>query len=188
MIKFRGKRIDNGEWVYGDFMTTHPNPTIIISNDPTEMENFTHVVSETVGMYIGIIDGHGNEIYVGDIIRHRYPIRDTQVHEGDNIPNGIYIEPMEAIIVTEDLTVKFEGGELGGEGPDQFLIPINHLEYQWDEEAVKNAISYGGRDIFDWNETSDGDLQCLLDDNGLDNLEELLTYITGIEVVGNIHD
>jgi uncharacterized phage protein (TIGR01671 family) len=74
VIKFRGKRVDNGEWVYGDVWSM-PNNGFAIVNDGNqwcESKNFSPilVIPETVGQFIGQTDKNGVEIYENDIVRH----------------------------------------------------------------------------------------------------------------------
>ena len=77
-ILFRGKRIDNGEWVEGNYIFEDFD-RVGIHQIGTIIQCF--VIPKTVGQFTGLLDKKGKKIFEGDIVKHEGKIYEVKYLE-----------------------------------------------------------------------------------------------------------
>lgn len=89
-IKFKAKRLDNGEWVEGSL--TYSQGIAYIHRKESDEDDRCYltpykVIPETVCQFTGMMDEDCNEIWEGDIVRDNYDLLGI-----DNLYEVVYIE------------------------------------------------------------------------------------------------
>lgn len=176
--KYRGKRIDNGQWIVGGLViSSRWRYYIVIDNigihDDFDHVNFMYVEIDpgTVGEYTGMKDMNGKEICAGDIIECFYMNLSYQ-QKGNYPPPNIEVEEYEVVRNVD--VVKFEYGSFNFCG-----LPIGFDKLTGVEcEPDYNTLSVRLKSIWD---------------NNIDNIREEYPYLTvenfyNYNIIGNIHD
>lgn len=85
-IKYRGKRIDNGEWVYGYYLQEYNN--LSFEYFIFDYKKYHDVIPESIGQWTNLTDKNKTEIYHKDI--YKFPSGHIAIIEWNNGGFGYY--------------------------------------------------------------------------------------------------
>lgn len=134
-IAFRGKRKDNGEWVYGAYFQGNIVERILIDINRPIMYD---IDPKTVGQYTGLNDKNGKQIYEGDIVKC---VSELYTNFGET-PTGRYATDFYEILVKTDDSYCFGSRKIGRKiGKDYISTPVLKICAEKYYEVIGNIYN-----------------------------------------------
>lgn len=89
-IKFRGKNIHTGQWLYGNYHCEGKTHYITKPDQFRDYAPMQFIVDEkTVGQFTGLLDKNGEEIFEGDIVNLYFNYRGKNKRKTPKVEQGV---------------------------------------------------------------------------------------------------
>lgn len=157
-IKFRGKCIETGDWLYGALFTDKDVSYIIsemeASNDYGEGTDlyatwWAQVHPESVGQYTGLKDKNGAEIYEGDITTN-------ELYKGEGLAFTVYYDKEKGMFKQHPFMFEDNGKKLGETDLTLQMDSVDEIE------VIGNTYTYENPELLE---------------------DEIIEHINGIDII-----
>lgn len=163
--------LHNSEWVHGYLLSEYS-----IGEVGSDLSSYwyANVIKKSIGRRTDMLSKADTHVYEGDIISFRYPVRTVETQ---------FIERMDVTIRTRNGIVAFDDNMFVLEEKGLITYPLNLINENWTLDMIEHELNNGSPENFNW----EGDLQYLTRIAKVNTPDDLVEYLSGVEIIGNIH-